>query len=134
MRKLTIIAMLMTACSLSGRVMAFYDQSPAELKSDQSKFREEVSFSLSFDQFLQAAYVAQTTCKDSVNFVVSPDRTSATATLNIPGMSAMATVALAEARPNATGTVVKVWAQNGGFAHAMLTPIHQIGVPPKCRS
>ena len=134
MKKAAVVVSLLAACWLSGCVIvAPYNQTPAELKSEPAKYREEIAFPLTFDQFLQAAYQTQTTCGEGVTFVVSPDRSAATAMITIPGLTSTATVALAEARPEGNGTAVKVWAQNNGFAHALLTGLRQIGSPPTCR-
>lgn len=122
-------------CTLSGcAVVAPYNQTPTELKGDPAKFRERVAFQMTFEEFLQAAYATQTSCGDSVTFVVSPDKTSATAMLSIPSLSSTATVALAEAKPDMDGTSVKVWAQNNGWATAYLRALRQIGSPPRCHS
>lgn len=126
------VALGVTACMLGGCLVAPYNQSPAELKADPQKFREQVSFSMPLEEFLRAAYMTQTSCGDSLTFAVSPDRTFAFATSAIPGLSSMATVAFAEAKEEQGKTVVKVWAQNNGFAFSFLKALRQIGSPPKC--
>ena len=81
MSKITnVVSLAAAACMLSGCLVAPYNQSPAELKADLGKFREQVTFSMPLDDFLSAAYLTQTTCGDSLTFVVSPDKSSAFAT------------------------------------------------------
>lgn len=135
MIKRVSVALLISAFSLSGCVVvAPYNQTPAELKADPAKFREQVSYPMDFEKFLQAAYLTQTNCGDALTFVVAPYHSSALAMLSVAVLSSTATVALAEARPDGSGTVVKVWAQNNGWATAYLRALRQIDTPPRCHS
>lgn len=127
------LVLIAVVCLLSGcAIVVPYNQTPAELRDDPAKLREQISYQMTFEEFLQAAYVTQTSCGDSVTFIVSPDRASATAMLSIPGLSSTATIALAEAKPDTNGTVVKVWAQNNGWTTAYLRALRQISSPPRC--
>lgn len=86
-----------------------FNKTPAELRSQQEAYAGKKTFDLPFDVFLARAYRATTECADVPTFLVSPDKSSATALIQMPGLSSVATILVADAKPAGNRTEIDVW-------------------------